>query len=155
MTKTKSDKILVAYYTRTGNTRKIAKAIAKELNADIDEIIDLKDRKRTITGWFIAGKDATIKSLTDIKTEKSPEKYKLVVIGTPVWAFTMTPAVRTYLTNHKFKKLAFFATHEGHLGKTFINMQELSQKPIATQDFDFDENKNLDKKVKLFTSKLK
>ena len=35
---------LVVYYSRTGNTKAIGEAIAEALNADIDEIIDLKKR---------------------------------------------------------------------------------------------------------------
>lgn len=155
--KSKTNKILVAYYTRTGNTRKVAQAIAEQLNADIDEITDLKDRKRTFMGWIIAGKDASVKNLTDIKIEKNPEKYKLVIIGTPVWAWTMTPAIRTYLTNHKFKNLAFFCTNGGQKGETFEDMINLSKKPIAELDLlDKDvKTNNIQSKIKLFTTKLK
>jgi len=47
-------KTLVAYYSRTGNTKKVAVEIAKNLKADIDEIIDKKDRSGMI-GWIIGG----------------------------------------------------------------------------------------------------
>ena len=51
-------KTLVAYYSRTGTTKKVGEAIAKALKADIDEIIDLKKRSGAI-GWVVSGKDAS------------------------------------------------------------------------------------------------
>jgi flavodoxin len=38
-------KTLVAYYSRTGNTKRVAEALAENLNADIDAIVsDTKDK---------------------------------------------------------------------------------------------------------------
>ena len=86
-------KILVAYYSRTGNTKKAALEIANKLGATADEIVDLKDRKRLIVGWLVAGGDASKGKLTKIKYEKEPTEFDLVVIGTPIWAWTLTAAV--------------------------------------------------------------
>jgi len=36
---------LVAYYSRTGNTRFVAEKIAEQLNADLCEVIDKKIEK--------------------------------------------------------------------------------------------------------------
>jgi flavodoxin len=107
-------KTLIAFYSRTGHTKKVAEIIAKNLNADLDEIVDLKDRSG-LKGWLYAGRDAMKKYPTDIKTTKDPAKYDLVVVGTPIWAATSTPAVRTYLLQHKndFKKIAVFTTSGG------------------------------------------
>lgn len=44
----------------------------------------------------------------------------------------MTPAIRTYLTDNKFNKVAFFCTCGGQKGKTFEEMEKLSKKPITT-----------------------
>ena len=77
-------KKLVVFYSRSGNTQKVALEIARSLRADVDEIIDLKDRTRKIIGWLIAGKDASQKKLTEIKFKKDPKNYDLVIIGTPI-----------------------------------------------------------------------
>jgi flavodoxin len=66
-------KILIAYYSRTGTTSKIAKEIAKKIKADIDEIKDLKDRKG-ILGYIFSGRDSMLQKTTEIKTSKNPEK---------------------------------------------------------------------------------
>ena len=125
-------KTLVVFYSRTGNTKKVAEEIAKILNADIEEIIDKKDRKG-IVGWLKSGRDATFKKSAEIEFVKNPIDYDLVIIGTPIWAFTMTPAIRTYLSENKFKKVAFFSTSGGSEGKKIFNeMEKISREPVAT-----------------------
>ena len=125
-------KKLVVFYSRSGNTQKVALEIARSLRADVDEIIDLKDRTRKIIGWLIAGKDASQKKLTEIKFKKDPKNYDLVIIGTPIWAWTMTPAIRTYLSKNKIKKVAFFSTAGSRKNKAFEEMAKLSKRPVAT-----------------------
>ena len=131
-----SKEYLVVYYSRTGNTRKVAEAIAGELKCDIEEIIDLKDRSGAL-GYMKSGKDATLKNLTEIRDiEKNPGDYATIIIGTPVWAWTMSTAVRTYITrfSDRFKSVAFFCTMGGSGDKgTFEAMEELCGKhPIMT-----------------------
>jgi len=125
-------KVLTVYYSRSGNTERLAQEIATRMGADIDRIVDRKDRGRTFNGWLIAGKDASQKMETDIVFDKDPDEYDLVIVGTPVWAWTMSPAVRTYLGQHPFKKVAFFCTYGALKGKTFAHMEEMSKRPLGT-----------------------
>jgi len=129
-------KVLVAFYSRSGVTRAAAEDIARRLGADIEEIIDTKPRRGAI-GWLIAGKDASLKCLAEIAPPaKDPAAYDLVILGTPVWAFTMAPAVRTYIARYAgaFKKLAFFCTMGGSGDKkTFRHMaDQAGLSPLAT-----------------------
>ena len=108
-------KILVAYYSRTGITRKIAEKIKEKLNCDIEEIISVKNRSGPI-GYIICGKEATQKTMAEIKEiSKNPSDYDLVIVGTPVWAWNLSSPVRTYLENNKgkFKKISGFCTMGG------------------------------------------
>jgi flavodoxin len=155
-------KTLVTFYSRDGHTKKVAEKIAKFLKCDIDEIVDKKDRSRII-GWLISGKDASTKKLTEIENKKDPSKYDLIIIGTPVWAFTMTPAIRTYLTKNKLKfknnKIAFFCTFGGKESKSLSDMEKLSKKPIMSlglKDKDIEKNSvELNLQIKKFCEKLK
>jgi flavodoxin len=124
-------KSLIVFYSRSGNTRKVAEKISKNLNADIDEIID-KTNRQGIKGWIFGGRDALKNNQTKIEYKKDPSKYRLVIIGTPIWAATVSPAIRTYLTDNKFPRVAFFCTCGGKSGKAFEEMEKLSKKPIAT-----------------------
>ncbi|MBN1502227.1 hypothetical protein JW930_01675 [Candidatus Woesearchaeota archaeon] len=124
-------KYLTVYYSRTGTTRVIGEAIAKELNSDIDEIIDMNQRKSLI-GYLRCGMEVVMKKLPKIKDTKDASRYDLVVIGTPVWAGTMASPARTYIKNNKFKKVAFFCTQASPQPQnTFKDMEQLTRKPVA------------------------
>ena len=104
-------KTLVVFYSRDGATRKVAASICDLLNADMEEIIDKRNRKG-IFGYIKAGFESVKNRTTEIEPEKfDASLYELVIIGTPIWAGRMVPAIRTYLTqnNGKIKRTALFA----------------------------------------------
>ncbi|MFW6189478.1 MAG: flavodoxin family protein [Planctomycetota bacterium] len=103
-------KTLVAYYSRTGATRTLAQAVAMELEAELEEI---RDRKKRTGPWLpLAGLDAVLRRETQIEApRREPADYDLVVVGTPVWAWSMAAPVRTYLRRNRgaLPRVAFFA----------------------------------------------
>jgi flavodoxin len=108
-------KTLVVYYSRTGKTRFVAEKVAAELKADIEEVVDLKNRSGRF-GFLKAGYDATRGNETEIgETQKLPSGFNLIVVGTPVWNSRPASAVSTYLKRNDFagKKVAVFCTNEG------------------------------------------
>jgi flavodoxin len=110
-------KSLVVYYTRTGNAKFVAETIAAELGSDIEEVVDLKKRAGKI-GWMSAGKDATQEKQTQIgPTTRVPQDYDLIILGTPIWAWKPTPAIRTYIAKNDFsgKNVALFFTMDSSL----------------------------------------
>lgn len=129
-------KVLVVYYSRTGITKKLALAIAKELHADVEELVDTKKRKWLL--WYLgAGKDAALKRQTKIQeVVYDPSAYDIVVLGTPVRDFTMATAIRAYITLYEksfLNSLLFFCTQaNGWAKETFQEMAILcGKKPIA------------------------
>ena len=132
-------KILVVYYSRTGNTRKVSEDLAKRLGADIEGITDLRKRSG-FWGYMKAARDAMKKKTTEIgETVKNPAEYDLIIAGTPIWAGKMAPAVRTYLMKFSvsIKSAAFFTTAGGSSPeKTLAGMKEIIGKdPVATASF--------------------
>lgn len=125
-------KILVSYYSKHGHTRIIGKKIAEILKADIEEIIDLKDRSEIIS-WAESSLDDQIRQPTKIKKPKNQSsEYDLVIIGTPIWD-GVTPPVKAYLSQNKFNETAFFATFGASEGDAFEVMAKLSRtKPVTT-----------------------
>lgn len=105
-------RLLIVYNTRTNFTKKIAQELAKKLSADTEELVDLKKRTGPL-GYFTAGKDAAGKRLTKLEPlRKNIYEYDLIIIGTPVWVGTMTPAIRTFLEaqKHNIKRFVCFST---------------------------------------------
>lgn len=106
-------KTLVVYYSRSSVTKKIAEVIAKEINADIEEIIDNKKRSGVI-GFIKSGYEAAYDKLTKIEEIKSNlEDYDLVILGTPVWAGKPSTPATTFIKKYHthIKNLAVFITH--------------------------------------------
>ena len=124
------EKTLVVYYSRTGNTRFVAEKIAGKLKADIEEVIDRKNR-RGIIGWWRAAGDATRGKETEIeRTKNSPSDYDLIILGSPVWNKRIPPAMRTYLNKNDLskKKIAFFNTNgSDEVQNTFSTRRELAK----------------------------
>jgi len=128
-------KILVAFYSRSGKTKKVAETVSEILKCDKEEIFDIKSREG-IVGFLRAGTDGNLRRLTTIKEIKNnPSLYDLVIIGTPVWSSSVSTPIRTYLSLYQedFKKVAFFCTRLGtDSKKVFDDMKSISQKtPLA------------------------
>lgn len=131
-------KTLVVFYSRTGTSWKIAQEIAKSINADLEELIDQKNR-RGIIGYIKSGIDAIQKKRASLKqTEKDPSAYDLVVLGTPVWISNLSTPMRTYVDDNKklLNKIALFCTAGGNSKHYASNcLRELEkltgQKPVA------------------------
>ena len=153
-------KSLVVFYSRTGITKRVADAIAEILECDIEEVHDTKNRDGSV-GFLASIKDAVSKKLTTIEAiKKNPASFDLVIIGTPVWANTMSSAIRAYISQNKqnFQQVAFFCTqHTSGSKKTFSDMEKLSEKkPVALLELKTKEVKKAVymQKVKKFTDKI-
>jgi hypothetical protein len=90
-------KVLVVYYSHSGNTARVARDLAARLSADVEVLQDLQEG----TGWLNALRAAIRawrKQPARIRPpQHDPGGYALTVIGTPVWTWQMAPAVRAYL----------------------------------------------------------
>ena len=134
-------KALVVYYSRSGHTRKAAEAIRDALAAaghevQVEELMERKSRAG-VMGWLTGGRDATRRRKSEIEpVQADVPAHDLVIIGTPVWAFTMTPAVRTFCAQHgsDARAVAFFCTMGGSGdARAFREMEEeCGRAPLAT-----------------------
>lgn len=127
-------RVLVIFYSRTGNTRRVAEAIAERLKADIEEIRDVKSRSGVL-GFLRSGYEALAGRLPKIQqVSRSPDEYDLVLIGSPVWVGRLASPMRAYLAiyGRSIKQTASFCTCKSDEGRVFKEMEALSKKPIAT-----------------------
>lgn len=105
-------KVLVIYYSNTGNTKKAADYIAKKLGADTEQIKDAVPRKGLL-GFVKSGYQAANSKPAKIDAIKSKvEDYDVVIIGTPVWAHHISSPVNSFLLGFggKIKNYAILMT---------------------------------------------
>jgi flavodoxin len=121
-------KTLVVYYSRDGHTKMVGDTLADMFNADVEELVDQKDRTGLL-GTATAGADAIAEKTTDLAALKhAVERYDIILIGTPAWFNHVTPAVRSYLLMQPLKGrcIAFFATcNKFGADKAIQQMKEL------------------------------
>ena len=106
--------VLCIYYSRTGNTKRVMETIAKEMDAELLALTDGVERSG-LRGWLRSGMDAMRKDCPDVlpfETERKLENYRLVIIGTPVWAGRCSSVIRSFLKNHggEMKRVAYVLT---------------------------------------------
>ncbi len=115
-------KTVILYYSRTRKTAKVAKTLAKEIQADSTEIVDLKNRMGVVN-YLGSSVDALRENKTNIKPESFDlSEYGLVYIGTPTWAAKPAPAIVTMIDRCDFKgkDVILFSTMGSSGGKKAI-----------------------------------
>ena len=112
-------KTVLVYFSLTGNVAQIAERLAKTLNADLIALVPEKaypDKGATKFLWggkcAIMGEKPALKPYTF-----DGGAYDRVVLGTPVWASTFAPPLRTFVEDNRAalagKRLAAFVCCSG------------------------------------------
>ena len=104
---------LVVYYSRTGNTEALARAIAREYRATILKLTEDK-YTRDFKGWRAAVKDARAKveSVEIEPDEYDLSQYNLIFLGSPIWLFRPAPPLWSFVENNDLtdKRVVLFNT---------------------------------------------
>lgn len=101
----KGKKVLVAYFSWSGNTKYAAQYIAKKLGADEFEIITEKaypTEYQPCTEVAKTEKEANARPAIKGKVENM-EQYDVVFIGAPVWWYTGPMAIYTFMEQYDLK----------------------------------------------------
>lgn len=101
----KGKKVLVAYFSWSGNTQDAANYIAKKTGADEFRIETVKPYP---TEYDACTKIAEVEKNTDARPDikgkvADMDKYDVVFVGAPVWYYTAPMAVFTFLEQYDFK----------------------------------------------------
>jgi flavodoxin len=124
-----SGKVLVAYFTRTGNTRVIARQIRRALDADLFEIQpaeaypeDYEETVAQATRERESGFEPPLAARA-----RNMERYEMVFLGFPIWGMSAPSVIRSFLSEHDLsgKTLVPFITHGGYgLGQSLSVVSE-------------------------------
>ena len=110
-------KTAIVYYSLNGNVRYVSEKIAKELGADLIELVPVKAYPDKGMKKFIWGGSAvTFKKKPDLQPyDFNSADYDMVIVATPVWASSFTPPLRTFFEDNDLtgKKIAVVASSAG------------------------------------------
>ncbi len=127
--------VLCIYYSRTGHTRRAMEEVAEALNAELVGISDKVYRKGW-RGWLRCGLDAMRKDTAPLRafeTERPLERYKAVILGTPVWAGRCSSVMRGFLKSYgrRLPRAAFVLTRgsEVRYEEVFRQMERYLARP--------------------------
>ena len=106
-------RVLVAYYSYSGNTRRAAKMISKKLNAPLFEIAMKSPYRGNI--YDVSQKDLNRGFRPPLKENTSIADYDVIVLGYPTWWATMPMPVLSFLESHDLngKIILPFSSHGG------------------------------------------
>ena len=110
-------KILIAYFSFSGNTKAIAEKIQTQIGGDtfrIETKIQYPaDYDETAYGIAKEQHEKGIKP--ELKDNGDVSSYDIIFVGTPAWWYEMAPAVKTFLSKNNFesKIIIPFITHGG------------------------------------------
>ena len=134
------NRVLVIYYSLTGNTKSIAETIQNKTGGDVFEIETVKD-------YPAAYSEITEEAKRELETgelpalKKSPpnmSSYDLILVGSPVWWYTVSTPVMSFLKQADFagKIVSAFCTHEGGIGKFFWHFKEQAKNADVLEGLD-------------------
>ena len=114
-------KKLVAYFSASGTTRKIAEMIAQAAEADLYEITPKQPYSKADLNWMDKKSRSSVEmsdkkfrpEITD--TDAQIDGYDEVILGFPIWWYVAPTIINSFLENYDFsgKKIVLFATSGG------------------------------------------
>ena len=128
-------KALVAYFSASGVTAKLAKRLAEAVGADAAEVVPEKPYTSADLDWTNKKSRSSVE-MNDracrpaLASSPSPDGYDVVFVGFPVWWYREPSIINTYMEAHDFsgKTVVPFATSGGSgIGDAGANMQALAK----------------------------
>ncbi|MEW6526060.1 MAG: flavodoxin [Spirochaetota bacterium] len=125
-----NSKILIAYFTHSGNTKVATQKIQNLIGGDIFEIKPIKSYSEDYYQVVEIAKEEKRKNVRPelLHHLESIDNYVIVILGYPNWWGTMPMVVFTFLERHDFsgKIIAPVCTHEGSvMGKSESDIKRL------------------------------
>jgi len=125
-----SKKILVAYFSHSGNTRAVAYDICKKVDGEFFEIHTVKPYP---TDYNAVVDQAKREQKSDYRPElksrlKNINQYDVIFLGYPDWWDTYPQAVKVFLSQYDFsgKIIIPFCTHEGsEFGRSIADLKKM------------------------------
>lgn len=110
-------KVLVLYFSYTGNTRQIAHKISEGVGGDIVEL-ETNEQYSTDYSAVVEQAEKEVKSNYKPKLKMkidNMDSYDVIFLGSPIWWHTIAPPLVTFLAENNLegKKILLFTTNSG------------------------------------------
>jgi len=134
-------KIAVVFYSFDGNCAFAAEQIGALLKADLIPIQTVDQKKRR--GFFKmiwGGAQVMFGKLPPLKPVNfDPSAFDLIILGSPVWASSPAPAIKSFLSQAKLggKKIALFMCHAGGMGDAMVKFKSMLKDSNVVSEIDF------------------
>ena len=158
-------KTAIVYYSLQGNVRYVCEKVAKELGADLIELVPVKAYPdKGMIKFLWGGSAVTFKKKPELEPYKfNADDYELVILATPVWASSFTPPLRTFLEDNELtgKKIAVIATSAGgNSAKCIASLKEVVKTDSTVAELSLIDpkdhpSKENDKKINEFIERIK
>ena len=123
----------------------IAEAIAESIESDILELKPVKELKAEGGAkYFWGGYQATMKKKPKlIPFDANPLEYDLIILGTPVWAWTYTPPIHSFLSKFDLtgKDVALWTCSQGDGTRAMSKFKKALQKANIISEIRFQDPK--------------
>lgn len=120
------NKTIFIYFSYSGDNDRLATLLKRETNCDILKLeAENEYTDNNIKIYFQGGKEAVSKKLPTLKPYTfDSNKYDFIIFATPVWAWTFSPVLRTFISENKIqnKKIVALCSHRGSPGKTLEHL---------------------------------
>ncbi len=133
-----SKKVLIAYFSYSGNTKAVAEEIHKQIGGDLIEIVPATPYSETYNVCVAKAKAEQVANARPAISTKIAdfEQYDTVYLGYPNWWGSMPMPVATFIETYKLdgKKVAPFFTHGGGgVQRCMSDLQKLAPNAKFTQ----------------------
>lgn len=135
-------KKLVAFFSASGTTKKVAEMIAEEAKADLFEIEPKILYTKEDLDWMDKKSRSSVE-MNDkkyrpeiVKKEMDMSTYDEILLGFPIWWYVAPTIINTFLEAYDFsgKKIILFATSGGSgFGNTVKELQPSSPDAVITE----------------------
>jgi flavodoxin len=133
-------KMLIIYYSFSGNTKYIAEKIREKTGGDVFEIETVKTYPAEYSALTEEAKRELQTGDLPALKKRPPDmsSYDLILVGGPVWWYTVPTPVMSFLRQADFagKRVSAFCTHEGGIGKYFPHFKEQAKNAVVLEGLD-------------------
>ncbi len=147
-----SNKVLISYFSATGNTKRIANVINNEISGDIYEIQPLIPYSNEDLDYLgsesrVSKENNDESSRPEIGSDKIDNfnDYNYIFLGYPIWFGKAPKIIYTFLESYVFNNkiiIPFVTSSSSGIGSSAINLEELTSNSTWMEGRRFSGNEN-------------